>query len=117
MNRNVCSLRIAFFLIVPPAATECSEPCPLAPQNTYLPHRLEVRLSDRSLALLRLTPRSYVEAHLRNDQSDLLRMGIHLKGNYGTFQDLDHKGSFTLHFPKSTARNSFRGMEKIHLNN
>ncbi len=44
-------------------------------------------------------------------------VGVHLKGNYGTFQEFGKKPSLTLNFDKFVPRQKFHGVDKLHLNN
>jgi hypothetical protein len=44
-------------------------------------------------------------------------VGVHLKGNYGTFQGVDGKPSLTLNFDKFVRNQKFHGLDKFHLNN
>jgi hypothetical protein len=44
-------------------------------------------------------------------------VGIHLKGQYGTFQGIDGRPSLTLNFDKYQKGQRFHGLDKLHLNN
>jgi hypothetical protein len=57
-----------------------------------------------------------VRATVREGTAVYTNVAIHLKGSY-TFQPIDEKPSLTLNFDKFVSGQSFRGLDKIHLNN
>ncbi len=91
--------------------------------------RLEVELSEQALADLKLHPRQYVKGTVREVLGEppkggtpnvvrvYTNVGVHLKGNYGTFQHTEGKPSLTLNFDKFVRKQKFHGLTKIHLNN
>lgn len=81
-----------------------------------LPHFM-ISLEQRSLAQLRLNPRSYVTAKITGRERTYDDVGVHLKGQYGTFQGTDGKPSLTLNFDKFIKGQNFHGLDKFHLNN
>jgi hypothetical protein len=54
---------------------------------------------------------------MRNQLHRYPDVGVHLKGQYGTFQNTEGKPSLTLNFDKFVPGQKFRGVDKLHLNN
>jgi spore coat protein H len=100
--------------------------------------RLTIHLNESGQAELRLHPRSYVRgivteivkaeeeawergsvgASKRGSVTNVFHnLGIHLKGNYGTFQAFEKKPSLTLNFDKFVPGQKFHGLDKVHVNN
>src|SRR5438309_1368614 len=84
--------------------------------------RLNIHLDEVSLAQLRLHPRAYVRGMVvtegrgrrsedgdQRSDNELTNLGIHLKGNYGTFQAFEKKPSLTLNFDKFVTGQKFHG--------
>jgi hypothetical protein len=78
---------------------------------------LTITLDDQALAALRLHPRIYVRATVAEGTLVYSNVGVHLKGQYGTFQGTDGKPSLTLKFDKFVRGQRFHGLDKLHLNN
>lgn len=81
-----------------------------------IPH-LRIQLDDEAMAGLRVNYRSYVKATVTEGGTTYRNVGIHLKGQYGTFKGIDGKPSLTLNFDKFQKGQSFHGLDKFHLNN
>jgi len=79
--------------------------------------RLNIELSNRWLQALQLHPRAYVKATVTEEQETYLNVGVHLKGQYGTFQKWEDKPSMTLNFDRFSKNQTFHGFDKLHLNN
>lgn len=120
--------------------------------------RLSIEVGQSELAALRLHPRSYVKATVREGVANLRaserqsggearvavpergsvpgaeterfprsnaptlqrtyrEVGLHLKGNVGTFQPFEGKPSLTLNFDKFVSAQKLHGLDKLHLNN
>ncbi len=84
--------------------------------NHVIP-RIRIQLDQDALAALRNHFRSYVPATVIEGTNTYRDVGIHLKGQYGTFQGIDGRPSLTLNFNKYIRGQRFHGMDKIHLNN
>jgi len=79
--------------------------------------RLSIRLDAAARAALQLHPRAYVKAVVAEGATEYGDVGLHLKGQYGTFQKLDGKPSLTLNLNKFVQGQNFHGLDKFHLNN
>jgi hypothetical protein len=86
-----------------------------APTNAL--HRFEFELEQADLDSLRHNPRKEVRATLRHNGQAALKVGVHLKGRSGSFQDLSGKPSFTLRFDRFSPTATLDGLSKVHLNN
>lgn len=78
---------------------------------------LKVNLDQANLKQLGQDPRKYVKATVRSDDKTFTNVGLHLKGAAGSWRDWNDKPGLTLNFDKFTSQQSYRGMDKIHLNN
>ena len=76
-----------------------------------------IQIGAEAAAALRLHPRTYVKAEVVAGTNVCGDIGLHLEGNYGTFQNVEGKPSLTLKFDKFTPGQEFYGQNKIHLNN
>ena len=63
------------------------------------PH-ISIQVEPEAAAALRIHPRDYVPVTVTEAGVTYTRVGIHLKGNYGTFHQLDAKPSLTFNFDK-----------------
>ena len=84
--------------------------------NATLTH-IRIHLDEPALTALRLHPRIYVRATVAEGTLVYSNVGVHLKGQYGTFQGTDGKPSLTLKFDKFVRGQRFHGLDKLHLNN
>lgn len=84
--------------------------------NNQLP-LLSIDISPEAAAAIKINPRAYVPVTVKEAGITYANVGLHLKGNYGTFQQLDGKPSLTLNFDKFTPGQKFHGLDKLHLNN
>jgi hypothetical protein len=79
--------------------------------------QIQITISPENVAALRLTPRQYVSAVLRDGTNTFEKVALHLKGSTGSFRGLDGKPGFTISFDRFDAAQRFYGLRKIHLNN
>lgn len=79
--------------------------------------RLRIQLDAEALAALRNKFREYTKATIIEGTNTWREVGIHLKGQYGTFQGIDGRPSLTLNFDKYVKGQRFHGLDKLHLNN
>ena len=84
--------------------------------NRVVP-RFSVQVQQESMAALRNHFRSYVTATVTEGTNVYRDVGIHLKGQYGTFQGIDGRPSLTLNLDKYIRGQLFHGLGKLHLNN
>ena len=62
---------------------------------------LNIELEESAVAALRLHPRAYVKARLTEGGVVYEDVGLHLEGNYGTFQGIEGPMTFALSKPDS----------------
>jgi hypothetical protein len=79
--------------------------------------RIRIQLDEAALAALRNKFREYTRATVMEGTNVWREVGIHLKGQYGTFQGIDGRPSLTLNFDKYEKGQRFHGLDKLHLNN
>lgn len=79
--------------------------------------RLKIEISEDELEKLRADGRRYVPCVIRDGKTSYEGAGIHLKGAAGSFQGVDERPAFTVHFGKYKRGQRFQGLEKLHLNN
>jgi spore coat protein CotH len=78
-------------------------------------HVLKLDVSRHGLQSLRLNPRRYVPATLREGSSTWTNVMVRLKGGAGSFRSVDDKPGLTLNLREASGR--FHGLRKFHLNN
>jgi len=79
-------------------------------------HLLRLEVPASGLAALKQGNREYVRATLRDGNQVMRDVGIRLKG-HGTFQTIDRKPAFTLKVNEFVTGQSYRGLNKLVLNN
>jgi hypothetical protein len=79
--------------------------------------RILITIPPEGLAELRVNPRQYVKAAVREGTNVWREVGIHLKGAVGSFRGIDGKAAFTVSFEKFAPEQRFHGLRKIYLNN
>src|SRR5688572_1955805 len=79
--------------------------------------RIQLTISPEGIAALRVSPRQYVKAVVREGTNVWREVGIHLKGAVGSFRGIDGKPGFTVSFEKFAPEQRFHGLRKIYLNN
>jgi len=79
--------------------------------------RIRILLDTNAMAALRNKYREYVKCSVIEESITNRDVGIHLKGQYGTFEAIDGQPSLTLNFDKFVKGQSFHGLDKFHLNN
>src|SRR5436190_20086903 len=78
---------------------------------------IRITVDNDNLTLLKSDPRKYVHADLQIGDEKLANLGLHLKGAAGSFRRWEDKPALTLTANKYVKGQSFRGLEKFHLNN
>ena len=81
-----------------------------------VPH-LKLTVSAKDIDQLRIEPRKYVSATLREGSQEYAEVAIKLKGGSGGFRPIDGKPSFTLNMDKFLEGQKYHGLDKFHLNN
>ncbi|HEY2785113.1 MAG TPA: CotH kinase family protein [Fimbriiglobus sp.] len=76
-----------------------------------------ITVDKENLAQLRKDPRKYVHADIQIGSETLSNVGLHLKGAAGSSRDWNDKPALTLNSNKFKDGQSFRGLDKFHLNN
>ena len=79
--------------------------------------RFKIEIAETNLDLLRIEPRRFVPASVREGELVYTNVAVHLKGAAGSFRSIDDKAALTLSFGKFLPRQRFHGLQKIHLNN
>jgi len=79
--------------------------------------RIRLAISPEGVAELRVSPRQYVKAVLREGTNVWREVGVHLRGTVGSFRGIDGKPGFTVNFEKFAPGQRFHGLRKIYLNN
>ncbi|MEM7231408.1 MAG: CotH kinase family protein [Planctomycetota bacterium] len=79
--------------------------------------RLEISIEKDDIAKLERSPREYVRAVVSEGGYQWRDVGIHLKGQRGSFQGIHGKPALTLNFDKFVKKQRFHGLDKFHLNN
>src|SRR5262245_51347483 len=77
----------------------------------------KITVDAENLKLLNRDPRTYVKCTVRVGDRTYKNVGIHLKGAAGSWRDWNDKPGLTLNFDKFAAGQSYRGLDKVHLNN
>lgn len=81
----------------------------------------DIRLSQKAIDDLNADPKKYVkgdvDVHLDGQTITLPKVGVRLKGNYGSLRSLDQKAAFLLKFDKYTSDQKLFGLTKLALNN
>ena len=85
-------------------------------------HRYSLEIPEEGLATLRDdrkedNRRTYVKATFREGDLVLREVGVHLKGNSGSFRQLGEKPGFTIKFDHFVPGQKYRGLQKLSLNN
>jgi hypothetical protein len=112
---QIAILTVTFALVAASAPSRVDDSATLF-GNGEVP-RFNIQIDASALAALRLNPRTYVKATVSAGAEIYQDVGVHLKGNYGTFQNPDGKPSLTLNFNKYVRGQKFHGLDKLHLNN
>ena len=76
----------------------------------------DLRISETDLAQLSQSPRTYVSAELREGETVLTNVGVHLKGA-SSFRTIDLKPSFAIKFDQFVEDQTYRGLKKLMFNN
>jgi spore coat protein H len=79
--------------------------------------RLQLAITPENVEALKVRPREYVSATLREGTNVFEKVAVHLKGSTGSFRGIDGKPAFTISLDKFEPAQRFHGHKKIHLNN
>ena len=79
--------------------------------------RIELTLDPSALQTLRIEPRIYVRATLREGTNVFRDIALKLKGARGSFRPVDDRPALTLNMDKFIGGQKFHGLDKLHLNN
>ncbi len=79
--------------------------------------QIQIALDAAGFASLRADPREFVRAEIREGQASYTNVALRVKGNVGSFQEIDQKPDLTLDFTYFGATQTFHGLRRIHLNN
>src|SRR5262245_39746243 len=85
------------------------------PTGPVLVFKIEVEKAN--VDSLRREPRTYTKCTLKVGDQSFKEVAIHLKGAAGSFRGWDDKPALTLNMDHFAKGQSFRGMDKFHLNN
>ena len=128
VKRNVagfCWLAISLGMALTSAQNLYSSPA----RQTYLEasraffsnavvYQIKLEVTSDDMVKLRKNPRNFVQATVREGGEAYDKVGLHLKGQAGSFRGIDGpKPGFTLSFSKFEPKRKFHGTRKIHLNN
>jgi hypothetical protein len=84
--------------------------------NAVVPH-LRLDIARTNMDSLRREPRRYVRATVRDGDTVYTNVAVHLKGAAGSFRGVDDRPALTLNFDKFKDGQTWRGLDKFHLNN
>lgn len=84
--------------------------------------QLRIEISKEQMDALRKDPRAYSQCTVKGtlpgqEEAALAEVGIKLKGQAGSFRNVDDKPGITLNFNKFKKGQKFFGLDKFHLNN
>src|SRR5215212_1845444 len=112
-------IRFLAALLIAAPVTAAEKPDPAAdlfkPAGPVPVFKIE---TDKATAdSLRREPRKYVPCTLKVADQTFKGVGIHIKGAAGSTRPWDDKPALTLNMDKFAPHQSFRGLDKFHLNN
>ena len=84
--------------------------------GTNVPH-FKIEVTGSNLTTIRQQPRTDVRATVRVGDEVFEDVALHLKGAAGSFRSFDDRPALTLNFDKFKPKQSFCGLQKLHLNN
>lgn len=110
---------LAIFMLVAATARAADKPetfteffKPTGPVPTF-----KIEVDKANADSLRREPRKYVKCTLKVGDQTFKDVAIHLKGAAGSFRGFDDKAALTLNMDHFMKGQSFKGMDKFHLNN
>ena len=111
--------RIVAFLFVSSGASAAEKPDPSADLFKATGPVLVFKIATDKAATdsLRREPRKYVKCTLTVGDQTFKDVGIHIKGAAGSTRPWDDRPALTLNMDKFAPGQSFRGLDKFHLNN
>lgn len=77
----------------------------------------KIDVDKANLDALRREPRKYVKCTLKVGDQTFKDVAMHLKGAAGSFRQWDDKPALTLNMDKFVSGQTYRGLDKFHLNN
>lgn len=77
----------------------------------------QITVNQENLAALVKEPRKAVKCTLKVGDRTYTQVGIHLKGQAGSYRDWTDKPALTINMDKFKKKQLFEGMDKFHLNN
>ena len=83
-----------------------------APLQTF-----KITVDEPNLKSLKAEPKKYVKCTVVVGDKTYKDVAIHLKGAVGSFQNWDGKPALTVNFDKFAKGQTYRGLDKFHLNN
>ena len=119
-------LPIAFLVAVLasplPAQAQAQAPPPADPSaEVFKPAgpvpRVRIAVDEENLKSLKGDSRKYAKCTVKIDDQTFENVGIHIKGAAGSGRPWDDKPALTVNFDKFTKGQSWKGLDKIHLNN
>ncbi|MSU42204.1 MAG: hypothetical protein EXS22_04245 [Pedosphaera sp.] len=85
--------------------------------SAHIP-RIKIEITQKELDELNKDPRKYAKATIREDDKVIYEaVGVHLKGAAGSYRGINDRPALTLNFDKFLKKQTFHGMDKVHLNN
>lgn len=78
---------------------------------------VRIRLEPAAMERLRVAPRQYVVAKLREGKEEPREVGVKLKGSAGSFRSFDDKPGLTIDANRFEKDGEFHDLVKFHLNN
>ncbi len=78
---------------------------------------IKIDVSEPELKKLKGDPRNYVKCKMEIGDEKFEDVGIHLKGAAGSFRGWDDRPALTINIDKFKAGQTFKGLDKFHLNN
>jgi spore coat protein H len=79
--------------------------------------QIQIEMAPAAVESLRREPREYVRATATENGVTYSDVAVHVKGNIGSFRDVDDKPDLTLDFNRFNARQKFHELRRIYLNN
>jgi spore coat protein H len=114
---RLCLLTI--FMLAAASASAADKPDPFTeffkPTGPVPTFKIEVDKTNADS--LRREPRKYVKCTLKVGDQTFKDVALHLKGAAGSFRGFDDKPALTLNMDHFAKGQSFKGMDKFHLNN
>lgn len=108
------------FLLVVALPAVAQPPKPHISDEVFKPGKVwqvKITTDDAATKSLRENPRAYTKCTLKIGDTELKDVAIHIKGAAGSSRGWDDKPALTLNVDKNVKGQSFKGLDKFHLNN